>query len=62
MLKQWLVIGVNELKCAITVTQNLFFHGKTDFIGRPCLLILRILLKAKNGPKIPAYTPVRHLF
>jgi hypothetical protein len=48
--------------CAITVTQNLFFTVKTDFIDDVRLLILRNLLKAMNWPTNPAYRLARRLW
>ena len=35
------------------------FTAKTDFIDKTSLLILRNLLKTKNGLKIPAYRSTR---
>ena len=40
---------------AITVTQNLSMLTKLNLFGDARLLILRNLLKTKNGLKIPAY-------
>jgi hypothetical protein len=38
------------------------FAAKTDIIDDECLLILRKLLKIRDGTKIPAYRPVRQIF
>ena len=48
--------------CAITVTRNLFFVAKIDFIHDMRLLILRNLLETRMCRKIPRFRDVMSIF